>query len=195
MNYKKPTVWISIVAAIVVVAVIICFVFRNSDKDGMGTNLSEIAFDSLDLNANPGVGIRLVFESDRFIIFYGDFGLFGYDLKNREITFSVDFIKAFGKKGSVQGEYGTAVEVSHDGRNIVLTYTDPDNPEDVKDAYFIDVPTLTYTRGEYRPIENAFSRENAVGYIRTTGEIGTTLYIRGDKVWLVFDNYVPDVSK
>ena len=87
------------------------------------------------------------------------------------------------------------MEVSHDGRNIVLTYTDPDNPEDVKDAYFIDVPTLTYTRGEYRLIENAFSRENAVGYIRATLEIGTTRYIRGDKKWLLFDNYVSDISK
>ena len=41
LNYKKPTVWVSIVAAIAVVAVIICFVFSSSDKDGMGTNLSE----------------------------------------------------------------------------------------------------------------------------------------------------------
>ena len=66
---------------------------------------------------------------------------------------------------------------------------------EVLDVYKRQVPTLTYTRGEYRPIENAFSRENAVGYIRTTLEIGTTRYIRGDKEWLVFDNYVPDVSK
>ena len=41
LNYKKPTVWVSIVAAIVVVAVIIGFVFSSSDKNGMGTNLME----------------------------------------------------------------------------------------------------------------------------------------------------------
>jgi hypothetical protein len=54
-----------------------------------GTPLSELGFDSIDLNANPGVGMPLVYESENFIIFYGDFGLFGYDLEKRQITFAI----------------------------------------------------------------------------------------------------------
>lgn len=153
--------------------------------------LSEIAFDDLDLSENPGVGLELVFESDDLIMFYGDFGLFGYNLKSREITFAIDFVKTFGRKGSVQGQYVTGVEASSDGREIVFVDTDPDHPDDVKEAYFVDVPTLTYTCGAYRPIENAFLRENAVGYARPGGSIITTVYIRGDQQWHLFDGY-PD---
>ena len=63
-----------------------CF---NTDKqpdnhgaaEGTKANLSEIAVEEpLDLEANTGVGVEIAFESDTMLIFYGDFGLFGYDL-------------------------------------------------------------------------------------------------------------------
>ncbi|OUO24806.1 hypothetical protein B5F88_19605, partial [Flavonifractor sp. An306] len=55
-------------------------------------DLSELAFDDLDMNAPVGVGFNLAFENDDFIIFYGTDGLFCYDLSEKEIIFSVDFI-------------------------------------------------------------------------------------------------------
>lgn len=43
------------------------------------------------MDAPVGVGFNLAFENDDFIIFYGDEALFGYDLSEEKITFTVDF--------------------------------------------------------------------------------------------------------
>ena len=49
--------------------------------------MSDLAFDNLNLDSHPGVGFELIFESDELIIFYGDFGLFGYNLKEQKMIF------------------------------------------------------------------------------------------------------------
>lgn len=54
-------------------------------------------------------------------------------------------------------------------------------------AYYIDVPTLTYTYGEYQPLESVFKYDNAKGFIRTRLEIETLRYVHGGKEWLLFD--------
>ncbi len=61
LNYKKLAFWVSIVAALTVVAIIVIFAFGGSGQDDIKANLSEIAVDNLDLNANPGVGVMLDF--------------------------------------------------------------------------------------------------------------------------------------
>lgn len=157
--------------------------------DSQERNLSELAFDDLDMNAPVGVGFNLAFENDDFIIFYGTDGLFCYDLSEKEIIFSVDFIKVYGTTGAVQGTAGTDVSVSQDGQSIILVYSDMDTPDAVYDAYYISIPTMTYHCGEYHPMEDAFNTENAVGYVLPGAVYSCTRYIRGDLSWDVFDGY------
>ena len=152
-------------------------------------NLSELAFDDLDMNTSVGVGFNLAYENDDFIIFYGTDGLFCYDLSEKEIIFSVDFIKVSGTTGAVQGTAGTDVSVSQDGQRMILVYSDMDTPDAVYDAYYISIPTLTYHCGEYYPMEDAFNPENAVGDVLPGAVYSHTRYIRGDSSWDVFDGY------
>ena len=151
-------------------------------------DLSELAFDNLDMNAPVGVGFNLAFENDDFIIFYGTDGLFCYDLSEKEIIFSVDFIKVSGTTGAVQGTAGTDVSVSRDGQSMILVYSDMDTPDAVYDAYYISIPTMTYHCGEYHPMEDAFNPENAVGYVLPGAVYSHTRYIRGNSSWDVFDS-------
>lgn len=148
--------------------------------------MSDLAFDNLDLDSHPGVGFELIFESDELIIFYGDFGLFGYNLKEQKMIFGVDFCKVYGKKGAVQGSYGTYAEASLDGKRVVFTYTDPDDPDIEYDAYYLDIPTLTYQRGSYRPIDKPFNREDIIGYVMPGSKISRTVYVFGDEYWKIF---------
>ena len=189
MKYKKPMLW-AIAAAVILCTLLTACLSSNPNRETESENkeaqLSDLAFESIDLESNPGVGFELVFESDDRIIFYGKSGIYCYDLAENEMIFTVDFVKAYGKEGSVQGEYGTYVEVSNDGQNIVLSYTDPDDPEKVNDSYFIDVSSMTYTKGDYKPLENAFLREQAEGQVIPFSTIKDTVYIKGDKSWTPF---------
>ncbi len=141
--------------------------------DQPGTHdLSELAFDAIDPDESPGVGYRIAFESADNMIFYGNFGLFDYDLKKDRMIFGIDFIKAFGEKGSVQGSECTVVQVSPDGQSIVLAF----DTSGKYDAYYIDVPTQTYYRGAYAPMEESFSAEDVTGYVKPGARIGDTVY-------------------
>lgn len=106
---------LAFIAIIAVVAFIAIWIIHDSDqKKNQNSSLSELSFDELDLNAHPGIGFRVVYESDQFIIFWGAPGLFGYDLVNQDVTFDVDFMKAYGERGLIQGSHSTYVEVSSD---------------------------------------------------------------------------------
>ena len=189
MKYKKPMLW-AIAAAVILCALLTACLSSNpngeTESENKEAQLSDLAFESIDLESNPGVGFELVFESDDRIIFYGKSGIYCYDLAENEMIFTVDFVKAYGKEGSVQGEYGTLVEASNDGQSVVLSYTDPDDPEKVNDSYFIDVSSMTYTKGDYKPLENAFLREQAEGQVIPFSTIKDTVYIKGDKSWTPF---------
>lgn len=168
----------------VVAFIAIWIIHANVQNKNQNLPLSEISFDELDLNAHPGICFHVVYESDQFIIFWGAPGLFGYDLVNQNVTFDVDFMKAYGERGIVQGSSGTFVEASPDGQSITIRF---DALDAVRDAYYIDVPSLTYRRGAYKPMEHIFGEENAVGYVMPGAKISDTVYIRGDKVWTIFD--------
>ena len=189
MKYKKPMLW-AIAAAVILCTLLTACLSSNpngeTESENKEAQLSDLAFESIDLESNPGVGFELVFESDNRIIFYGKSGIYCYDLAENEMIFTVDFVKAYGKEGSVQGEYGTLVEASNDGQSVVLSYTDPDDPEKVNDSYFIDVSSMTYTKGDYKPLENAFLREQAEGQVIPFSTIKDTVYIKGDKSWTPF---------
>lgn len=186
---RKRLIFIAIMIVAAVTAVWI--IHGNVQNKNQTSPLSEISFDELDLNAHPGIGFHVVYESDQFIIFWGAPGLFGYDLVNQEVTFDVDFMKAYGIRGVIQGSVGTYVEASPDGQSITIRF-DPrlfDSLDAAHEAYYIDVPTLTYRRGAYKPMKHIFGEENAVGYVMPGAKMSDTVYIRGEKVWTIFEGY------
>lgn len=162
---------------------------ETTQPTAAGEPLSALAFDALDVTAPAGVGFELVYESEAFIVFYGDMGLFCYDLEAQKMDFTVDFVKVFGKEGLVQGEYGTAVEVSADGNTIIITYTDPDATEIVYDACYIDVPAQVYNMDAYQPLEQVYDRESSSGMVIPGGSIGSSTYHNGENKWSLFAEY------
>ena len=185
MKYRKPTYAIVAFALIMCIGLTACL-FSNPRSTAGQPNLSEIEIENIDLSASTEVGVDLVYESDDFIIFYGSIGLFGYDLDKKEIMFAVDFVKAVGIDGSVQGSRGTSVEVSADGKTIVIS--DYDAEKDVRHkTCYIDIPTLTYTVADYEPLEHVFERDDAKGVIYPGVKIEQIKYRIGGKEWMVFD--------
>lgn len=178
-----------ILAFVCILALVGCTTPSNEQdaaEDPKGS-LSEIAVaEPLDLEASSGVGVEIAFESEDMLIFYGDFGLFGYDLKANEIIFSVDFVKAVGIEGSVQGSYGPAVEVSEDGNTVVISEYAVETETRGKTCY-IDIPSLTYEQGAYQPLENAFQTENISGSIYPGVKISQIKYLLNDKAWTLFE--------
>lgn len=184
MTYRKPTFIIVVLALILCIGLTACL-SSNPRSDADQSNLSEIAIKNIDLSANTEVGLVLAYESEDFIVFYGSIGLFGYDLHEKEITFAVDFMKAVGIEGSIQGSRGTSVEVSADGKTIVIS--DYDVEQDVRHkTCFIDVPTLTYTIEDYEPLDRVFECDAAKGYIYPGVKVEQVKYIIGDSEWILF---------
>ncbi len=179
----------AIMALTMIAIIVMCTACSPDSTDGEKANnpsISEIAVDNLDLEVTPGIGIIICYESDENIIFYGYFGLFGYDLGTKQITFSVDFVKSNGQVGSVQGSHGIAVDVSSDGQTIMLYDYDVET-ETRGETCYIDIPTLTYSIQEYQPMENIFSQDIVIGEIAATTEIGALQYVRGDTAWSLFE--------
>lgn len=163
----------------------------NNDNYGVLENtkskLSEIAVgEPLNLETSSGVGVEIAYESEDMLIFYGDFGLFGYDLKANELKFSVDFVKAVGIEGSVQGSYGTAVDVSEDGNTIIISEYNVETEARGKTCN-IDIPSMTYEYAEYQPLENAFQKENINGSIYSGVKISQIKYMINGKEWSLFE--------
>lgn len=183
--------YITLVLALVCVFVLVgCSNSNNEDYGAVEktkANLSEIAVEEpLDLEASSGIGVEIAFESKDIIVFYGDFGLFGYDLNTNELKFSVDFVKAIGIEGSVQGSCGTAVDVSEDGNTVVISEYTVETETRGK-ACYIDVPSLTYERGEYEPLENPFNKENIKGSVYPGVKIRQIKYMLDGKEWSLFE--------
>lgn len=161
----------------------------NTQQNGAAEalSLSEIEIEEIDLSADTGVGVDLVYESDDFIIFYGSIGLFGYDLEKKEISFAIDFMKAIGIDGSVQGSRGACVEVSTDGKTLIVSDYDVAQDQHYKTCY-IDIPTQTYAIKEYEPLDDAFAHDSIKGYIYPGVKTEQVKYILGGREWLVFEN-------
>ena len=182
---------IALVLALVYMFGLVGCSHSTNDNHGVSespkANLSEIAVEEpLDLETSSGVGVEIAFESEDMLIFYGNFGLFGYDLKENELKFSIDFVKAVGIEGNVQGSYGTAVDVSDDGNTIILSEYNVETETRGKTCY-IDIPSLTYEHGEYEPLENAFQKENINGAIYPGVKISQIKYMLDEKEWSLFE--------
>ena len=185
---KKPIAMFLILVC--VLAMVGC---SDSNNDNYGvlentkSKLSEIAVgEPLNLETSSGVGVEIAYESEDMLIFYGDFGLLGYDLKANELKFSVDFVKAVGIEGSVQGSYGTAVDVSEDGKTIIISEYNVETETRGKTCY-IDIPSMTYEHAEYQPLENPFNKENIKGSVYSGVKISQIKYMLNGKEWSLFE--------
>ena len=76
----KAIISICCVALIIIVGVVLIVNNSFQPEDSQERDLSELAFDNLDMDAPVGVGFNLAFENDDFINFYGDEALFGLSL-------------------------------------------------------------------------------------------------------------------
>lgn len=160
---------------------------NDNHDEKQKADLSEIAVEEpLDLEASSGVGVEIAFESEDMLIFYGDFGLFGYDLQANELTFSVDFVKAVGIEGSVQGSSGPAVDVSEDGKTMIISEYKVETEKRGKTCY-VDLSAMTYWQGEYEPLTNPFDKENIKGYIYPGVKISQIKYVLDEKEWNLFE--------
>ncbi len=131
----------------------------------------------------------MIYEDEEKVIFYTQYGLFAYDLVEREMIFSVDFMKAYGTLGSVQGETGTYAAASPDGMEIVIHYTDDADWEEKYEAYFIDVATMTWRTGEFRDLDAVFDRDLVEGEVYSGAKVRNACYERDGKTWDVFAEY------
>lgn len=147
-----------------------------------------ISVTDLHLEDTIGVDILLDYEDDNIIVFHGYFGLFIYDLKKEQITFSSDLEKAVGST-FIQGSEGAAASVSADGKTVQLYfYPEAGKPEK---AYYIDTDSLTYTYKDYVPMESVFDRGGTKGQIiciGDTGTIGELYYLRDGKERRLFSS-------
>lgn len=156
--------------------------------------LDEISVENLDPEAEAGVGLPLVYESNDTIIFWGIFGLFGYDLKQGKITFSVDFKKLYNNaetKPSVQGSFITIVRASTDGTKLAIYYGDPLYPELGELPCYINLTAGTWEFSAEAPAGDtyiSFDSETRLGDLIPGGTIWTTTYIRGEKTWKIFQS-------
>lgn len=149
--------------------------------------LEQLAVEHLDGDQFGGIGAIIIYEDEERVIFFTEYGLFAYDLAERKMLFSVDHVKAYGTTGSVQGETGTYAATSPDGMEIVLYYTAPNQ---VFDAYYIDVASMTWRTGEFRDLDEVFDRYSLVeGEVNPGVTIKEAYYERDGEVWDVFAEY------
>lgn len=193
---KKRTAIIMFIALAVIAGVFAGWaILKHGQQDQSKQLISDLAFDSLTGREPADIGFRIVYESDDYIVFNNSYGLWGYDLSGRHLTFNMDLVKTFGEEARLQGEYdpyGVRIECSADGKSIVVSCADRDtssDPEVDRNAYYLDIPTLTYQRSEYRKIENRYYEENAVGEIISGSTLIGSEYVRGDETWDLFVEY------
>ena len=158
-------------------------------KEPAPDSLELLAVESLDGDRPGGVGAIVIYEDGERVIFYTHYGLFAYDLAEKCMIFSVDFIKAYGVEGAVQGDTGTYAAASPDGMKIVLHYIDDPEREEKYDAYYIDVATMTWKTGQFRDMSACFDRDLVEGEVIPGGNIKGTCYRRNGETWDVFAEY------
>lgn len=142
-----------------------------------------------------GIGWFLNYADENFIIFQGDFGLIGYDLTEKKITFAMDLeacVGAVGFQGS-DPSVVAIVRVTPDGR-LAQVYA----ADGTSDTYYINTHEGTYYIAPNEPLEawvnpNIYedSRTGTVSTINTmgTGTLSETCFVRNGEMWMIFDGY------
>lgn len=166
---------------------------------GESIDTDQLAVSGLSNDTNIGIGVFLDYADDDIVIFHGYFGLFVYDLKAREIVFSMDLKKSVGTT-NIEGSEGAAVRVSADGSVIQLYhYPEKFSPQN---AYYIRTSDFTCTYGTYRELESCFSIDeygsvefadgtrgeiNLGGSHGIAGTISALSYKRGNDEYALFE--------
>ncbi len=180
-----------------------CYIFRNNTVkyDGPGP-LKDILMDAIDLDTPTGIGFILAYEDERTIIFYGQAGLFGYDLYREKLTFAIDVEKLMGVEAQFEGTGRAAgVSASKDGKTLYLTDCGEGNRglTAVYKTAVIDLENRTYELDTtYRiydgtqhgkEIFSAYDENgdpSTQGYVFPGIDLGTTCYVRGEQKWYPF---------
>ncbi|MDE7172507.1 MAG: hypothetical protein K2O11_11650 [Oscillospiraceae bacterium] len=187
---------------------------ENWPTGGFEKSVAELAFDELDLKKTFSMGLPIVYEDEKILIFWGQQGIFGLELpcpgESCKIVFSLSFSKLFGEEGIVQGSDINTVAVRRDGtRMVVGNWKQTGAPE--KDWCLVDLPSLTYKktavyaqmRSYTEPMDSTFwtdeifDQASAVGWIDSQGCLGQAIYVQSDnyeaipyKVVPIFKNYM-----
>ena len=152
----------------------------------------------LSSDTSRGVGVLLNYADETRIVFQGEFGLFGYDLEKREVTFAFNLMHYLGTANFQGAEDGAVVRVSSDG-STVLVYRVDDIDDIQKDAFLVDFATGAVQEVVYAPLENSVSaldfEDGSLGQLIREGEngaVGTVSDLRFERdgaSWLIFENY------
>lgn len=145
-----------------------------------------------------GVGVLLNYADETRIVFQGEFGLFGYDLERREVTFAFDLMHHLGTANFQGAEDSAVVRVSSDGSTIQVYRVDGlDNIRE--NAFLVDFTTGEVEEMVYAPLENSVSaldfEDSSHGRLISEGEngaVGTVTDLRFERngeSWLIFENY------
>ena len=200
LNYKRPRFWVTVLS-IVIVTVAGIGLMANPKAATIEPTAPELSFEQT-------VGVDMVeldYASDNIVIFHDYFGLFVYDLNSLQIMRSLD-LKPL-NCNQTQGDNYCDVSVSMDGNTVQLhpmssenmfIYTISDNtlqeiahktmnnPFGSQFASIVDVINSTKL-GNYSHLAVLFDT-GEYGYLHTEdGTIGALSYVRGDKVFRLFD--------
>ena len=200
LNYKKPRFWV-IVLSIVIVTVAGIGLIANSKDATIEPTAPDLSFEQT-------VGVDMVeldYASDSIVIFHDYFGLFVYDLNSLQIIRSLD-LKPLNCH-QTQGDNYCDVSVSMDGNTVQL------HPMSSKNMFVYTISDNTLQEIAHKAMDNPFGSQFAsivevinstvlgnyshhavlfdtgeYGYLHTEdGTIGTLSYVRGDKVFRLFD--------
>ena len=149
--------------------------------------LEPMVVETLDPDAFGGINGIIIYEDADNFIFYTDYGLFDYDLVERKITHSFDFMKAYGRLGATQGDDGTYASASADGTKIVIHFI---FGHEYFDACYLDLTSMTWQTGAFRDLDEQFARYDLVeGTVYPCDSHRETFYERDGEVWYVFAEY------
>lgn len=199
LNYKRPKAWV----------IVFSILFMAAAGIGLMTNPKSAtgapAVPELSPQQTVGADMaELDYASDHILIFHGYFGLFVYDLDALQMIRSLD-LKPL-NCDQTQGDNYCNVSVSRNGNTVQLHPVSSGNMfiysvsdhilrekayQQMKGPYgseFVSMEKLNTTRpGNYSYHAVRFDT-GEYGYLHTEDEtIGTLSYIRGDKVYKLFD--------
>ncbi len=181
----------------------IYYLFRSNDVVYEGTgDLDAVLINAIDLDAEAGVDMGLIYEYENTIIFCGAPGIFGYDLQEERLTFAIDVKKLMGVEVAMQGTArGVVVQASADGRYLQLwdmsygTF----GMDIINKSAIIDLQEWTYALDTTYQILNGFVGRSdefwshgvdgnriRLGYVMPGSTLENTCYIRGQQKWYCF---------
>ena len=128
-----------------------------SSSPSKPVSLKEISLDSLDPTRELGAGVNILYSDEDLVIFYGYFGILGYEWGGVSPKFTVDFRKAVGMNAQLQGDASPAVRVtvSEDGTQILILRVEQQSADEytIGDSCLIDVTNRTWYRPDDLPQE------------------------------------------